>query len=223
MTENTKSSPGRGRLSRVLVVTAVLLILALLFLGYVAILQPILGNPFVPFRAYEGLEFFAPSVYREFEKGTLFAQQYASYDFLESCDAIDFYYADNKTNDSFLYGKQPDVYALTLNAGTQYDSIAQYIRNTGTYCGEDIAKNGPYVYYLMPSEGVASDRFVFCVGDTCEFLRFILVTEIEDEDLIIKTGSGDIVSEQIIMTTIRRYATLDYETANENGYTNRGG
>lgn len=215
MTENAKSSPGRGRLSRVLVVTAVLLILALLFLGYVAILQPILGNPFVPFRAYEGLEFFAPSVCREFEKGTLFAQQYASYDFLESCDAIDFYYADNKTNDSFLYGKQPDVYALTLDAGVNYESIAEEIRSVGTACGTHPYGDEIFSYYLMPSSGLVSDRFVFCLGDSQKFLRFILVTEIDEEDLIIGTGSGDVVSRQIIMETIIRMSTLDYQVGSD--------
>lgn len=208
-------NPRKGVLfQRAVIAAAIVMLLSLLFLGYVAILQPILGNPFIPLGEYSGLEYFDPLVYQQFEKGSLFARQYGSYDFLTSCDVTDFYYRDNQTSDSFLRGKLSDVYALTLDAGTNFESIAEEIRSVGTACGTHTYGGRVYCYFLMPTSGLVSDRFVFCVGDSHEFLRFILLTETDAEDLIIKTDSGDIISTQIIMERILRLSSLTYQTGN---------
>ena len=176
----TKKLSNKGR--KILTTVGIaLVIFALLFIAYVWVLQPILGNPFVPYGDYHDPALFQPENYEKFEKGAVFAEQFFSYSFSKDCEVIDFYYSDNRTYDSFLYGKRPDVYAITLDAGESYEEIVAYIQSNGVFISTDGVGEGDTAFYLMPSSGVISDRFVFRFGVREQALQFILITEIEEE------------------------------------------
>lgn len=172
---------------------AIGVILVLVFAAYIFVLQPIVGNPFVSNKTLHDASFFVPDVYEDLEKGSLFAEMFYGYDFSDQCNVIDFYYTDNKTKDSFVYGKRPDIYAITLDAGEYYDEIIAHIQSNGTFIGKDgVAEEGTS-YYLMPSLGVVSDRFVFRFGNSVEALQFILVTEIDEKDVSQSGGVWNIM------------------------------
>lgn len=202
MNRNSKCNP---MYSTILWISIIAIILVLLF---VYVIHPITGTPFVKHTTYSGLSYFTPETYGKLEKGDLFVETFYNYDFAEQCEITDFYYVDNKNKDSFIYGKRPDIYVLTLDAGQHYEEIAEYIRFVGTPCGKESGYD-EYSYYFMPSSAVPSDRFVFRVGDTVNALQFILVTEISDEDLVVHTEDRDYVSMQIIMETIFYWSALE--------------
>lgn len=183
-----------------------LVVLVLLFTAYILVIHPIVGNPFIPHTVYHDPSLFVPNIYGTLEKGDLFAETFYSYDFSNKCEVIDFYYIDNKTYDSFVYGKRPDVYAITLDAGEYYDEIVAYIRANGVFIATDGIGEGTTSFYLMPSSGSVSDRFVFRAGDTVEALQFILVTEIDEEDL---TDYGGVWN---IMPTIFYWSGIQLDT-----------
>lgn len=210
MTENARPGQKRVLLRCILIPLIILIILAGLFFFYLLFLQPFYGNPFAPSTEVKSLEYFESGAYRELEKGELFAAQYASYDFLETCEPTDFYYRDNKGRDNFLYGKRYDIYAVSFDPPEHYEDIVQYIKENGTYCGGEISGE-EYSYYWMPSSGLVSDRFVFCICDTREFLRFILITELDDELLTIRAGDEEYLNTYIISGAIIRASTLDYK------------
>lgn len=186
---------------------AAVVVSCLLFVGYIAVLQPMVGNPFVPYTIYHDPALFVPEVYGSIEKGDMFAEKFYSYVFSNKCEVIeDFYYIDNRTKDSFLYGKRPDVYALTLDAGEYYNEIAAYIRENGEYIAKDGVDGEGTLYYLMPTSGLVSDRFVFRVGETVNALQFILVTEISEEDIADVGGAWN------IMPTIFYWSGIQLDT-----------
>lgn len=200
-----RSSKCNPKSSTILWISIITISLALLF---VYVIHPITGTPFVKHTTYSGLSYFTPETYGKLEKGDLFVETFYNYDFAEQCEITNFYYVDNKDKDSFIYGKRPDVYVLTLDAGQHYEEIAEYIRSVGTPCGKE-AGYDKYSYYFMSSSTVPSDRFVFRVGDTVNVLQFILVTEISDEDLVIHAEDGDFVSMRIILQTIHHWSSFE--------------
>lgn len=194
---------------RTIIVLIIAIVILLLLAAYIFVIHPIIGTPFVPLTIYTGLSSFTPETYGELEKGDLFVDTFYSYDFAQQCEVTDFYYIDNKRKDSFIYGKRPDVYALTLDAGVNYGIITEYIRNNGTHCGTEIEGYNTVSYYYMSTSDQPSDRFVFRVGNDSEVLQFILVTEISDKDLIEQTSGGDYTNIQIIMETIFSWSSYE--------------
>lgn len=139
--------PSVPKLQKIIIfVTSVLLVCFALFL---IVLHPIMGNPFIPIYEYEGIEYFEDEIFREFEKGTMFVDVFSSISYVEECKITDFYYTDNKTYDSIIYGKRPGVYALDQNAGLQYSTIKAEIINSGTYCGTQITGGNRILYYSL--------------------------------------------------------------------------
>lgn len=139
--------PSVPKLQKIIIfVTSVLLVCFALFL---IVLHPIIGNPFIPIYEYEGIKYFEDEIFREFEKGAMFVDIFSSISYVEDCKITDFYYTDNKTYDSIIYGKRPDVYALDLNAGLQYSTIKAEIINSGTYCGTQITGGNRILYYSL--------------------------------------------------------------------------
>lgn len=178
---------------------------ALLALLYIYVIHQLLGTPFMKFEQHRGLEHYTTGEYLEFEKGPLFQEMLSSYEFLDECRVIDFYYCDNRYKDSLVYGKRPDVYGVMLDSGKDYEEIKARIMAEGIHDSTMSPWNLEKArdVYLMPQYNDGSIELVFIVGRDIEYLSFIMVTE------ILKEGQTRAFSS--ILDVILRWSALPFD------------
>jgi len=166
-----------------IIIAAILLVMICAF--YIFVLHPILGTPFMDFREFRGEEYYTTGEFLKFENGPLFQEMLCSFPFLKDCEVTDFYYSDNRWKDSFVYGKKPDVFGVMLDSGENFTRIKAQIEAEGIY---DLTLNSwdqekaMDVYAMAQRSDDESIDYVFIVGRETDYLSFIMVTDLTNDE-----------------------------------------
>lgn len=105
-----KQKDPRVRLS----VLAVVFALLILGVAHWLILQPAIANVYIGPDCYEGTDYVTSGQYAKFDGGADFAATLQMSGILELGETTEFFYFDNRAADSFIYGKQRDIFALSV-------------------------------------------------------------------------------------------------------------
>ena len=176
------------------VLAGVILIFLFLYVG-----DPIRWK-FTPPETNEGVDIFFNEDYLDYDKGTIFRDAIRDFAFIEQCKIEGFYYLDNASCDSIVYGKSPDFYALDLDAGEYFEEIGAKILEGGVQCGDLYDYR---IYLMTPIYCHASNCPVFAINNSTSKIRFIMITDLTEDDVRFK---GDIVS------IIRNRSSFEWES-----------
>lgn len=93
-------------------------VLLLLIFVYYLVLQPIIAKLYLGPEIYEGVHLVQSNEYLAFDGGEDFSEVLETCGAFELGDLTEFFYFDNRRSDSLFYGKQCDVYALSVKVAS---------------------------------------------------------------------------------------------------------
>ena len=125
----------------------------------------------------------------ELEKGHLFMSVFWDSRLAEVCEVLELRYAENRWQENYRQEKLPDVYVLELDPGNYMNAIRESIVDSGSiYCGGRMLTGDPPsvvqdakrvdCYWMDQNIGSDTDQFLFLIGENFDYLRFVLITEV---------------------------------------------
>jgi len=152
----------------------IVVIITIVYLLYMATLQPLVAALTIPAIEHTGIELYTENKYLKFRHGEVFQECVEYIPLANDAEVKSFAYYDSRWRNNFFYGCYPNVYLLDVHAGQEYDNIKEFIISNG----QDLSHRGEaYLFYwLEEAPGESDDCFMVALYDGSRTVRCILLT-----------------------------------------------
>ena len=173
-----RKKPSSGTMLSALAVVCTLLALSA---AHWLILQPAIAKLYVKPDCYEGTSYVTSGEYTTFEGGTDFAQVLQKSGVMKLGEVTEFFYFDNRALDNPFYGKQSDIFALSI----KIQSNDRY-KETKTALIKDGAgpvRTDTFAYYYVSV--IEDPGVMLAFYDATRTVRVVYVTEVQPNDALL--------------------------------------
>ena len=159
-------------------VLAVVFVLLALGVAHWLVLQPAIATLYIGPDCYEGTHYVTSGQYTEFDGGAEFAETVQKSGILQLGEVTEFFYFDNRASDNPIYGKQRDIFALSVNM----QSNAQYKEKKSALIAGATGpmRTASFAYYYISAIEIPGAVLAF--QDSTRTIRIVYATDAPPKD-----------------------------------------